>query len=327
MKKQYGWVSEYKRKKFLERQNLKKNPECFDDADYSFLPKIISVMLDLDGTCDFIDDEKAKILLGQIEKLRKKFAAKKSIISISTHYSDIKRMQEVLAILSRNLSDSIKIGISFFSNGTYNYNTGEEIIYGSDFNLDKVKTFDSYYVNGMGFKNVWFAIIDDGIMDDVYRRYKDNHPMLVCRPSQEYEEDLVNNNFMNISTMTKGIDGVIEILSLYIDSIKYLSPGQIMEAQRNMITHLSSSDLKEKVREHDYTFLEKYFRGNFADEDDYKDLLKWLMYDDSNRNPSKNQLEYLREIFKIMISHFQTINEEENVEKIKKLEKEFKVRN
>lgn len=330
MKKQYGWVSEYRRKKFFEGQKLRKEKELLKSLDIDNdikIPKTIAIMLDLDGTCDSINDEKAKIFIAQLDILRKKFGAKLATISISTHYANSDRMQEVLEILSRNLSNYIKIGINFFYGGIYDYDKNEEIPQGYSFNRDKVKTFDDYYVNSIGPNNQWFAIIDDSISDDTYSKYKNSHPMLVCRPSQKDEDSLSKNNFMSISTTTKGIDGVIEILDLYIESIRYLSPIQIIETQRNMITHLSSWDLIEKIRNRDYIFLERYFKEGFADEADYRDSLNWLIYTNSDQNPSKNELIYLREIFELMVQHFREINEKENIEKVLKLQKAFETNN
>ncbi len=330
MNKQYGWVSEYRRKKFFEGQRLRKEKELlksFDAHSDLEIPKTIAIMIDLDGTCDFINDEKAKIFIAQLDILRKKFEAKIATISISTHYDNSDKMQEVLEILSRNLSSCIKIGINFFYGGIYDFDKKEEISQEYSFNRDKVKTFDSYYVNSIGMDNQWFAIIDDSIPDDTYNKYKNSHPMLVCRPSQHDEESLSKNNFMSMSTTTKGFDGIIETLGLYIDAIKYLSPKQIIEAQRSMITHLSSWDLTEKIRNRDYAFLERYFREGFADEADYRDSLNWLRYTNSDKIPSKDELIYLREIFGLMSEHFQKINETESIEKVLILQNAFETNN
>ena len=53
-------------------------------------------MLDLDGTIDFIDDEKIKIFIMQLNYLRIKFGATEATICISTHYSDPNKMIEVI---------------------------------------------------------------------------------------------------------------------------------------------------------------------------------------------------------------------------------------
>lgn len=325
MKKKCEWMSVFRRKKNLERPNLEEERllKSFYNNSDSAIPKTIAIMLDLDGTCDFINDEKAKIFISQLDILRRKFGAKTATISISTHYDDSYVMKKVLEILSRNLSSGIEIGTNFFYGGIYDYDKNEDIPQDYSFNHDKVKTFDSYYVSNMEINNQWFAIIDDNISEDTYSKYKDSRPMLVCRPSQRDEGILSKNNFMSISTTTKGIDGVIETLGLYIESIKYLSPVQIIETQKNMITHLSGWDLIEKIRNREYALLVRYFKEGFADEADYRDSLDWLMLTNRDQMPTKDELVYLREILELMYNHFQEKKAEENVEKVAKLQKIF----
>ena len=324
MKKHFGWVSEYQKKKFYERQKLKKEKEFFQSFESKNdveLPKTIAVMLDLDGTCDFLNDSKAKIFIAQLDKLQKKFEAKKATISISTHHHNSDKMHEPLKILSRNLTHGIEIGINFFYGGIYDYEKQEEIEQGYNFNHDKVKTFDTYYISDDKINNQWFAIIDDSISENIYRQYQNIHPMLVCRPSQKEKDSLSKNNFMNMSTTTKGFDGVIEVFDFYIEAIKHLTPNQIKRAQRNMITHLSSWDLSQKVKNHEYDFLEKYFKEGCADEGDFRDTLNWLMYIIENQSPSKNELIHLQRIFRLMLNHFREINEQEAMGKVLKLQK------
>lgn len=286
----------------------------------SKVPKTIAIMLDLDGTCDFIDEEKAKTFISQVEWLREKFEADEATISISTHYTDSVEMRNVLNILSSNLSDGIKIGLSFYFGGIYDYNENRDYLKEYGFNRDKVATFDHYYVNEKSVDNQWFAIIDDGISDEIYKRYQNKHPMLVCRPTQYDKSDLSKNNFMNIATTTKGIDGVIESLNLYINSIKNLSLKEILEVQKNMIVHLSTWHLIEKAIASDYDFLEKYFKAEVADEDDYLGVLEYLSLSVS-RMKSREEVMYLREIFILMYQHFREVNDQENMYKIIKLQK------
>ena len=86
MKKQYGWESEYRRKKFLERHNSKNDKSQYNinriDNELE-IPKTIAIMLDLDGTSDFINDETAKKFITQLNTLRIKFGASQAIICIS----------------------------------------------------------------------------------------------------------------------------------------------------------------------------------------------------------------------------------------------------
>ena len=326
MKKQYGWESEYRRKKFLERHNSKNDKSQYNinriDNELE-ISKTIAIMLDLDGTSDFINDETAKKFINQLNTLRIKFGASQAIICISTHYNNPNKMIEVLDILSRNLNKYTKIGINFFYGGKYNYDKKESITEDYSFNRDKVKTFYSYYVSALGKDNKFFAIIDDNIPQDTYIQFQNSHPMLVCRPSQHNEKIISKNNFMSISATTKGFDGVIEVFDLYINSIKNLSPLKIMETQRNMITHLSSTDLIDKIRNRDYAFLERYFKEGFADESDYNDTLIWLTFTNNNINPSKEELIHLKEIFSLISQYLKKTNKSENVGKVLQLQRKL----
>lgn len=324
-RRQDGWVSEYQRQKFLKRQQ-----KTFKDFSTNYLgnmeelkiPTWIAVMLDLDGTIDGIDDEKASIFVKQLEYLRQKFKADEGIISISTHYDNASKIKSVLDIFARNLSGSIKIGKSFYYGGTYDYEKQLDIPCGMNFNRDKVATFDSHYVNIIGPVNKWIAIIDDGIDEDVYMKYQDIHPMLLCKPSQS-ERTVAKNNFMRRATTTKGFDGVLEVLDEYTDSIKSLSSIQILDTQRNMISHLSSYELTEKVRKREYSFLERYFKEGYADEDDYQDTLVWLLLTNSSTCPSKEELIYIERILEVMIAHFQNNENEAGLESSFQLQKRF----
>lgn len=42
------------------------------------------------------------------------------------------------------------------------------------------------------------------------------------------------------------------------------------------ISHVSSFELTNRVRNHDYEFLIRYFEEGYADEHDYYDTLNWL---------------------------------------------------
>ncbi len=325
MNKQYGWVSEYQRKKFFEGQRKRKEKamaQAYAVKDIFDIPRTIAVMLDLDGTCDNIDDEKAQIFIAQIDLLRRRFKAETATISISTHYDNSADMKKVLDILSRNLPSCVKIGLNFYYGGIYDYERKEEIPKEDRFNSDKVETFTNYFVNRIGCNNQWFAIIDDMLVD-TYKKFQDDRPMLAARPSLIDGREIARNNFMSIATMTRGIDGVIEILSTYIENTRNLTRSQIMEKQRSMITHLSSWDLVEKIKKRDYAYLVRYFQEGFADKDDYSDALEWFFYTNCNQMPSKEELIHLRTIFGLLHQHFQAINEQESLAKLLKLQSKF----
>lgn len=198
----------------------------------------------------------------------------------------------------------------------------KDIAQNYSFNSNKVSTFDDYYVSSVGVDNQWFAIIDDNISEDIYKKYQICHPMLLCRPSQPQYE-LAKNCFMSISTMTNGFDGVLESFNTYINFIKDLSPEQILETQRNMITHLSCGELIAKIRKRNYAFIERYFTEGHADDADYKDTLNCIAYTYSDPTPSKIELVQLQNILEIISKKFESSNNKEIVEKIRKLQRDF----
>ncbi len=321
---QNSWVSEYQRKKFLERHKKPFRDFSPDYLDTSVLkiPTIVAVMLDLDGTVDFLDDEKAFMFHRRVEYIRQKFDADTAFISISTHYSDTIKMKKVLAILSRNLLPNIKIGMSFYYGGTYDYDSDRAFPCSLGFNSDKARTFNSYYRSTLGQCNRWIAIIDDGIDEDVYMQYQDSQPMLLAIPSSD-ERVVSKNNFMRRASTAKGFNGVLEIMDGYIEDIKDMSFSEVLKTQREMITHLSSYELVEKIRRRDYAFLERYFKEGYADDADYEDTLSWLLLTNSDACPSKEELIYLRNILDNILSHFQLSKEEQGVKSVFQLKKVF----
>lgn len=324
MKKQYGWVSEYKRRKFFESQKMnheKKLQESFSYDTLSKNNKTIAVMLDLDGTIDFIDDEKIKIFIMQLNYLRIKFGAKQAIISISTHHNNSIRIKEILDLISKHINMYIKIGICFYYGGTYDYDKKIDTFKNGNFNYDKVRTFVSYYVNNHKFDNMWFAIIDDGISKYTYQEFQDIQPMLLARPSQN-SFDVLKDNFMSISTLTKGFDGVIELLEKYIKSIEGLTATQVLETQKNMITHLSSFELVNKIWKKDFYFLERYFKEGYADDADYSDTLLFLGQI-KKEQLTKDELLCLKRILELISNYVNAQKKEEDIEIVLKLQNFF----
>lgn len=290
--------------------------------EYSQLPKTISVLLDIEGTCDFIDDDKAQVFMQQLNYIRKKFCASYATISLSTHFNNVVAMKEVLDVLARNLSNNIEIGMSFYLGGMYDYKNDQVIPISREFNRDKVKTFANYYIDTNEFDNKWFAIIDDNMSDDVYKKYKDKHPMLLAKPSQR-EESVVKNNFMRIGTVTKGFDGVIEILDSYKKSTDGLSSHKILETQKEMICHLSSWELSEKIQKEEFQFVEKYFSLGLADEGDYVTALIGLKFGCLNEENMPQQCEHLDSIFNILLDKFTENNQEDKIEAVKVLKGKY----
>lgn len=302
MKRRDSWDSEFRKKKFYDKQYSKRDKQLSAmnlEKGAINSSRNIAVMLDLDGTCDFIDDKKAAKFVRQLECLRLKFGADYATISISTYHRNEHVMQNVLEILGRNLNKNVRIGKNFFYGGIYDYESKEVKWIDSDFNSSKIKTFKNYCLDSLSSTNQWFAIIDDDISREAYKKFKDRYPMVVCCPSQ-HKVNKNENNFMNLATETKGFDGVIEMLDEYIQSIEYLNREKVLEMQRNLISHLSGHEVVNKIRERDYEFLIKYFEGGYADETDYQDTLMWLGFLALKTEPTLEEIKRLRKLISII---------------------------
>jgi len=320
MKKIDSWQSEFRKVRFYENQQKAKEKESLKKPIHQQIPTTIAVMLDIEGTCDHIDDKKASLFVKQLELIRKKYKADRAIISMSTHAADSIKMKEPLDILNRNLSEKIEIGLNFFYGGIYDYQKDEELWEENSFNLDKAKTFTDYYCSNFVEKNQWFAIIDDGISEDTFKKYKDKQPMTVCRPSQSKTED---KNFTNLAVKTVGFAGVVELLDTYIELTKDLPYEKLLETQRNMLSHLSSYELNNHTKNRDYSFLLRYFNEGYADEDDYKDTLMWIDFTAFKQPCTEKEKSHLSEILNLMNDKFQQENQEEQLANIKILQKKI----
>lgn len=326
MQKVNSWESEFRKKRFYENQRQKREKDSLQKPIRRELPTTIAVMLDMEGTCDNIDDEKASLFVKQLEYIRKKCSADRALICISTHAMDSEKMKEPLGILNRNLSEKIEIGLNFFYGGTYNYQKEEEIWEGNDFNYNKAATFTNYYCNNFLEKNKWFAIIDDGISEDAFKEYKDKQPMTICRPSQSKIEQ-EKQNFTNLATKTFGFDGVVELLDTYIEWTKDLPYEKLLESQRNMLYHLSGYDLNNHTKNRDYSFLLRYFNEGYADEDDYKDTLMWLGFTAFKKPCTSEEIDHLSKLLDLMNDKFQQENQEETLASIKVIQKRIESQN
>ena len=121
--------------------------------------------------------------------------------------------------------------------------------------------------------------------------------MLLGRPSQSNIEE---NNFMNINTTTQSFNGVIEILNTYINSIKHIHHDNILDIQKDMMTHISSYELKNKVIEKNFNFIFRYFNEGYADKDDYTDILFYIEFFIPNMNISTEELLIIRKILSLI---------------------------
>ena len=119
---------------------------------------------------------------------------------------------------------------------------------------------------------------------------------------------------MRIATTTRGFDGVIETLNIYIHSIQKLTPTDILLKQKNMIRHLSSFEL---------TYLVQYFTLGFADSDDYIDVLEEISFLIHNENFSKENYELIQKILSILRQNFSEKQDQKTLEKVKRIKDEL----
>lgn len=269
-----SWSSEYREKKFYQRQaeeSFKKNLVDVSSLETGSL-KSIAIMLDLEHTSNDIEIQSASIFVRELEELRKKFGAKYCYISISTHSGSCAEVKRVLDYIAPYTNKNIIIGKSFLYGSSYEYESDELTNEGAFFNSNKFETFKRYYLNSQYFNNIWFCVADDSLNLRTFNNYKDIHPCLFIKPGCCEQP-----NFMCLPTETKGFDGVIESLDIYIKSIKRESINGILERQMDAISHVSSFEVINRVKNHDYEYLIRYFEGNYADEYDYYETLTWLL--------------------------------------------------
>ena len=326
MKKQDSWSSQYRKNKFYENRNKVKDVKITTPFfKENTNPQSIAILLDLEGTTDNINSESKELFLKQLEYLRKKFNAEYVTISVSTHYNNSIKIRKLLTVLANNLPSNIKIGLSFYYGGIYDYNSNKDIPREYGFNQSKINTFKEYYLDNIFAYNIpWFAIIDDGMYDEEYKIFQNKRPMLQALPSNR-TASVEKNNFMRIATTTYGFDGVVEILKKYIENIKEMDLQGILENQKNMITHLSSFYLKDKVRVGDYIFLERYFKEGYADSDDYTKIADCIWYKYQEENPSKEDLIHIQNILTIISEELSKKEDHIRLEKIKNVKEKWKI--
>ena len=131
---------------------------------------------------------------------------------------------------------------------------------------------------------------------------------------------------MRRASIKRGFDGVLEILDGYLEDIQPLSAQQILHTQRNMMMHLSSYELVEKIRKRDYTFLERYFAEGYADEDDYQDTLSWILLTNRDSNLSRGEAVSIERIINLLAKHFEERKDESAIRRAYQLQKRFDIK-
>lgn len=282
--KRDSWNSEFRKKRFYENQRrkaLKESPESilpfksFLKSEPFIIPRSIAIMLDLQGTCDKIHDEEAKIFMRQVDTIRKQFGDQKAYICISTGSISSTQIKRVFDILSKYKNDNIVLGTSFIHGGIYDYKYDSVTPMGFQFNMNKIQTFTEYYLNDENLNIGWFALIDDFLSEDVYKSFQSNKAMVGLRPSQNIVSKY--NNFMYRTTCTENFLGVIELMEKYINDIDGMTLLDILDEQEEMQRHLSSWELHELIRNCDFGRVIAYLNSGMTDEDDFKDTYANLM--------------------------------------------------
>lgn len=309
--KKDSWDSEFRKKRFYENQRIKAekkyNQQMNNDPFNSILshkprvlPHSIAIMMDLDGTCNHINDETAEKFISQVEALRQQFGGEKAYICISTHSSSARHIKQVFDYLAKYKNDDIILSNSFFYGGVYLYDYDEERYQGFGFNSNKVETFSKTYLENFALNIGWFAIIDDTLSDSVFKPYQEDKAMVGLRPG--YDGSSKYDNFMYRSTATKNFEGVVELMDKYIEDIKDMSIYDIMDTQRKMQRHLSCWEVSELLRNYQFAKIVTYLNSGLADKDDFRDVYTrlYMMSQYENDKVCGPYRDYVEEILKIL---------------------------
>lgn len=305
--KKDSWDSEFRKKRFYENQRRKALKENFEDISsvnhflidipVPIIPRSIAIMLDLEGTCDKIKDEEAKIFLKQVDTIRRQFGEEKAYICISTQSSSSKEIKRVFDILNNYKNDDVILDTSFILGGVYDYRYDSVTPMGFCFNANKIQTFKDYYLNDRNLNIGWVAIIDDSLSVDVYKYYQRLIPMVGLKPRGK--KDDYYNNFMYRTTDTDNFLGVIELMQKYINDIKGMTLFDILDEQEEMKRHLSSWELHELIRNCQFRSIIEYLNSGMTDESDFKDIYATLMLY-YQKGLGKQYDDYVTELLKIL---------------------------
>ncbi|MDE6292530.1 MAG: hypothetical protein K2L98_02485, partial [Bacilli bacterium] len=286
MKKRDSWDSEFRKRKFYKNQELKAlkkylmggnpyDPIRILKSTPLIIPKSIAIMLDLDGTSNRIDSTTAELFMKQVDTLRIQFGGEKAYICISTHAHGYEKIKYVMDELNAFAKEGIVLSRSFYYGGMYDYVTDSSFPMGIPFNMNKVETFQKTYIDNEDLNVGWFALIDDGIAENVFKSYQFEKAMVALRPGRVSPPKY--NNFMYRSTSTDNFDGVVELMDEYIKDVKDMTRFDIIDKQIDMVTHLSSFEIHELIRERKFNRLIRYLKSDKTDEDDFECTYSYLI--------------------------------------------------
>lgn len=269
----YSCPSMYQEQKFLNT-HTKKVEQLGDGLFKDNRVKVIAIMLDVQGTIDEIDDEKAKTFMKQLHQLRIKYGANQVIINLSSHMHTPDSLIQYLEILHRNLTPHIILDSATYLYGEYKYETGVDDVKGFGYNLKKTELFENKY---FGKYNVLcHGIIDDSVSTEYLNNFKDKRPVFILRPSGRDQQDLKRDNLMCHSTLTEGFDGVLECLDSYLESIKDIPAYDMVRRQSNELVHLSAWEVKELCINKEFDLIFRYVIKGKLDDDDYERVAREL---------------------------------------------------
>lgn len=257
----------------------------------------IILMLDIDGVLNNLDEKKVQLFFQIINQLRIKFEADEAVIFLSSHVYDADALKPYLDFFNQHLISNITIGKSFYLFGKYDYYSNSNEYFGITYNLNKTAIFEKEYLNDTSINIKWFAIIDDYINTNYYKQFKNNKLMTTLRPSQN-SCDEKDENIMCHSTITKGFDGVLELLNIYYNEIKNKSIKQIFEEQISFLPYLSSYEISKLLYEKNYNLLIQYLQEDKIDKQYYSliDNSINLLLKENNLPNEIQKLQYIKKL-------------------------------
>ncbi len=309
MKKRDSWDSEFRKQRFYYNREKKALKKYFDQIDSSSFASVlhtprvnpkrsIAIMLDLDGTSNWIDDSSAEIFMKQVENLRKHFGEGKAFLCISTHAHGSEAIKKVLDKLAPFANENIILDNAFFYGGVYAYPYDTEYHMGNFFNTNKIKTFAEHYLESEILNIGWCALIDDTISERAFKGFQNEIPMVAMKPGCTSISKYTN--FMYRETCTDNFDGVIELMDSYINDIKEMDYWDILDFQREMVRHLSDFEIHDLIKNREFYKLREYLKSGMTDESDFKNTFGWLMFE-SKVEPFGAQYDsYVEDILNIL---------------------------
>lgn len=266
----------------------------------------IVIMLDLQKTLDGIDDEKAQIFMKQLDTLRIKYNAQKVILNVSSHVYSPDSFIKYLEILHRNLQPGIVLDDATYLSGTFNYETGVTEFINFGYNLKKLTVFEEKYFSI--YNVICHGIIDDSVSPSYLKGHKDERPVFIIRPSAKNEGELNKDNLMCHSSLTVGFDGVLEGMSLYLDTVKDIPTSMIVKKQQEELVYLSETDINMLCIERNFSLLLRYVKDGNLDMKLYDIIARELVNAIENNVLNIDELIIIKEIIEELRRHLEINN-------------------